>query len=272
MARTSTALVATSDAQAERMVEPYSTAVSALAAGKAELASMRPSAIKAALALDYSRQVKAVLARYDKSELRQQILSLHRAHRFFTSMVHARLLDPADDFLAYCSGVRADWEIERRRRIEEGRRQRENQLKLDMEVERQGQVDHLKTLGRTDEAEALAAEPLQPVSVSVDTEAGKPTDEMMVEFWRPQTDAHGDVQFSDLGAYLRWIAENPAFYYLVDHKFGELKKLLTENRGLLQPPGLLVEHRFEPRTRLRSTDASGFDEEPDIAEVIEETE
>lgn len=268
MSRTDTALVATSDAQAQRMVEPYQTAIRALAAGKAELAAMKPSAIKAALALDYAQKVKAVLARYDKSELRQQILTLHRAHRFFTQMVRDQLQNPADDFLLYCARIRGDWEVERRRRIEEGRRQRESQLKLDMEVERQGQVDHLKTLGRTDEAEALAAEPLKPVSVSVDTEAGKPADEMMVEFWRPQTDAHGDVQFSDLGAYLKWIAENPAFYYLVDHKFGELKKLLTENRGLLQPPGLLVEHKFEPRTKLRSTDGH-FDEE-DIAEVIEE--
>jgi hypothetical protein len=35
----------------------------------------------------------------------------------------------------------------------------------------------------------------------------------------------------------------------MEHKYGKLKKLLTDNRGLMQPPGLLIEHKFEPRTR-----------------------
>jgi hypothetical protein len=43
-------------------------------------------------------------------------------------------------------------------------------------------------------------------------------------------------------------------HHLVKPQYAKLKKLLTDNRGLLQPPGLVIEHKFELRTRMESDD------------------
>ena len=247
--KTRAAATLPSETEARRMIAPFLGDLGTVEAKKAELLAMEPGPLRANLALEYARDVKRVKDAYDKSELREHILSLHRTHRFFSGIVQKRLVDPVDDLLKLCNRIRADWEVQRRRQIEETRRQKEAQLKLAIELEREAEVQHLHEVGRHEEAEVRAEAPLEVPAVNIDEDAGKPAAESMVEVWRPQRDADENIIFSDLAAYLRWVADNPAMHHLIAHQFGKLKKLLTDNRGLLQPPGLAVEHSFEPRTR-----------------------
>jgi hypothetical protein len=237
------------ETEARRMIAPFQGELSTFDVKKSELLAMSPGPLRANLALEYARDAKKVKDQYGKSELREHILSLHRTHRFFSGIVQKRLLDPADDLLVLCNRIRAEWELTRRRQIEETRRQREAQLLLDVQLERAAEVQHLQELGRVDEAAARAEAPLAVPTVNIDEDAGKPADESMAEVWRPARDADENLIFTDLAAYLHWVADNPAMHHLVKHEYGKLKKLLTDNRGLLQPPGLSVEHSFEPRTR-----------------------
>jgi hypothetical protein len=248
-AANSVQLLTTSEAMARRLVQPFQTEVQGFSTRKAELEALAPGPLKANLALEYARDVKALLAAFEKSEARKQLLALYHAHRYFSGVARQLVIDPADDLLKLCNRIRSEWEIQRRQRIAEDRRQRESQLQLDMQIEREQEAQHLRELGRVDEAEALTAEPLPAVTLNVDEDAGKPQDESMVEVWAPARDEQDEIVFTDRQAFLTWIAATPPMQHLVSPEFGKLKKLLTDNRGLLQPPGLKVEHRFEPRTR-----------------------
>jgi hypothetical protein len=246
-----TALVTNDDTQ--RLAKVFEDPRQLMAGYEAELREMPLGPLKANLAVEYAREAKRYLEAVENSELREHARDLHKAHSFATKILN-RLEDPAKSLARYCSGSISDWEIERRRRIEAERRTREEEANRLAAEQRQAEVEHLKQIGRPDEATAKALAPVIPISVSVDPDAGKPEGASTVEVWVPKRDEDGQIVFSNLGAFLTWVAGRPEMHYLVEFKYGKLKKLLTDNRGMVQPPGLEIERKFEPRTRMEQSD------------------
>ena len=216
-----------------------------------ELRGMEDGPLKASIALQYSHEAKRYLDAVDNSELKIHVGRLFQEHRRASGWLK-RLRAPGELSKKYFDDIRSDWESKRRRLIEEERRKKEEQANLFAAKQRKAEITHLRSIGKETEAAARAAAPIVPVTVNVDPDMGKPEGEVMVEVWQPKKDESGNIVFSDLTAYLSWIAANPAMQYLVDHKYGKLQKLLTDNRGLIQPPGMEIEHKFEPRTRRES--------------------
>jgi len=232
----------------QQLAQPFDVDLRLLIDCGNELREMKPSLLRANLALEYSQKAKRFLEEVEASPLREHARRLHEAHRFSTTLLN-RVSKPAQMVLRLCMDIRSDWEVERRRRVEAERRKLEAQAAHLAEEQRKAEVEHLQELGKPEEAEARAQEPLFAPPVAVDPDLGKPQGEIMVEVWVPKKDESGEIVFSDLSAYLRWLADTPAMHYLVAHKFAKLKKLLTDNRGTVQPPGLVIEHKFESRTR-----------------------
>lgn len=243
--------VVTADEQ--QFVSGFQAAVETMEGFMKTLRTMDPSALKASVALEYSQEAKRYLEAVENSELRSHVSHLYQEHRRASDWLK-RVKKPAEILLKYCSDIRSDWEMERRRRIEADRREREQQANLFAAQQKEAEVTHLREIGKTAEANAKAAAEVIPITVNVNADAGKPQGEVMVEVWQPERDQDGNIVFSDLVSYLAWIAGNPAFYMFIKHEFGRLKKWLTANRGMVIPPGLKVEHKFEARTRRAADD------------------
>lgn len=243
--------IATIDTQS--IVRTFDDALREMAKMTAELKAMQPSPTKARLALEYAQYAKRYMEEVDVSPLTAHKQRLHEAHRFISGAIN-RIRKPAEVFFKFCNDTRSECEVVRRLKIETERQKREAEANRLAQEARQAEVAHLREIGKLQEAEARAEAPLTAVTVSVNEDAGKPTGEMFVEVWVPRRDDSGEVCFSDRTAYLKWIAERPEMHHLIDHNYGRIKKLLTDNRGLVQPPGLIVEHKFEPRTRKEVTD------------------
>jgi predicted DNA-binding WGR domain protein len=215
------------------------------------LRGMEDGPLKASIALQYAKEAQRYLDAVDNSELKAHVSRLYQEHRRASGWLK-RVRAPGEVSKKYFDDTRSNWESKRHRLIEEERRKKEQEANLFAAQQRKAEIVHLRKIGKTAEAEARAAAPIVPITVNVDPDMGKPEGEVMVEVWQPQRDESGNIVFSDLTAYLTWIAANPAMQYLIDHKYGKLKKLLTDNRGLIQPPGMEIEHKFEPRTRRES--------------------
>jgi hypothetical protein len=211
------------------------------------LRAMEEGPLKAAIALKYSRELKDYLDIIDVSPLAAQKKRTYEVYKYALD-VYNRATKRADIFLQYCKEVRSNWESERLRLIEKERREKESQANLFAAQQRQAEVDHLKKIGKAAEAEVIAAAPITPVTIRVDQDAGKPEGESLVPVWVPKCDDRGEIEFTDLTAFLVWVASTPAHHHLVKPQYGPLKKLLTANRGIVQPPGLVVEKKYEPRT------------------------
>jgi len=232
----------------QRLAKPFEIDLKELIDCAIELRSMKPSALRANMAHEYAQRAKRFLDEVEASPLREHARRLHEAHRFATQLLN-RVRKPVEMLQKLCSDIRSDWEVERRRRLEAGCRRLEDGAKRLAIEQRAAEVEHLKDMGKHEEAELRADDPIVPKAVSVDPDMGKPEGEVLVEVWIPERDERGEIVYSDFGAYLAWVAANPPMYHLVKSQFGKLKKLLTDNRGMLQPPGLKIEHKFETRTR-----------------------
>jgi hypothetical protein len=217
------------------------------------LRAMVMGPLKAAIALEYAKELKGYLDALANSPLAEQKRRLYEAHKY-ASGVYNRASKRAEIFLKYCNDTRSDWEIVRRREVDELRRKKEQEEQASLFAQREAELEHLRKIGKVAEAEVKEAAPLPPVTVVVDADAGKPEGESLVEVWVPKRDEQGEIVFSDLTAYLVWVTSKPEMHYLVKHQFAKLKKLLTDNRGMIQPPGLVIEHKFEPRTLRESSD------------------
>jgi hypothetical protein len=246
-----TGLVTNDDTQ--RLAQTFDDPRRLMAAYEAELREMPLGALKANLAVEYQREAKRYLEAIKNSALHEQTRRLHEAHSY-SSKMERRYEQPGESLSRYCSAAISDWEIERRRRIETERRTREEEANRLAAKQRQAEIEHLKEIGRPDDAAAKALAPVIPISVSIDPDAGKPDGASMVEVWVPKRDESGKLVFTDLGAFLTWVAGRPEMHYLVEFKYGKLKKLLSDNRGMVQPPGLEIERKFEPRTRMEQSD------------------
>lgn len=212
------------------------------------LRAMEDGPMKTALALEYSQEAKRYLDAVKNSELRDHVTRLHQEHQRASKWLK-RVLAPGELCLKYCVDIRRRAEITRQAMIEESRREKERQANLFQEKQRQAEIEHLRELGKEQEAETRAKAPIIPITVNVDRNAGKPAGESTTEVWRPKRDDNGEIVFSDLCSYLAWLVGNPALYYFIKHQYGPIKKWLTDNRGLMQPPGMEIEHTFEPRTK-----------------------
>ena len=232
----------------QRLAQPFQLELKELIECGVELRSMQPSLLRANLALEYSQRAKRYLDEVDSSPLREHARRLHEAHRFATALLN-RVSKPAQQVLRLCMDVRSDCEIERRRRLEVARQALEAEAARVAAEQRKAEIEHLQEIGRTDEAEARAEEPVVARAVNLDPDQGKPEGEIMVEVWVPKRNDSGEIVFSDLSAYLKWLAETPAMQYLIAHRYAKLKKLLSDNRGTVQPPGLEIEHKLESRTK-----------------------
>jgi hypothetical protein len=241
-----TAVLATVD-DAQRLAKGFEPTLKEITDWGVELRAMQPGPLRYNLALERARDIKRYLDMVEASEFREQAKRLYDAHRTWLALLK-RIRLPAEINLKLCTDIRAEEEVSRRRRIEADRRKREEEANRLASEQRTAEIDHLREIGKTGEAEAKAAAPIVPITVSVDSNAGKPEGEVIVEVWVPRVDERGDIVFSDQTAYLKWVAEQPAMHYLVKHNFGKLKTLLTNNRGMMQPPGLEIDHKFEPRT------------------------
>lgn len=240
-----TPLIPQEDAQ--KLAKPFEDIVKDLVEHSIELRSMKPGALRTNMALEYAREAKAYLDMVDSSPLREHTRRAYDVHRFLSRLVQ-RLKKPAEILKKQCDDIRVDWEHRRIAANEEDRRVREEEGNRQLLEQRTAEILHLRRLGKDQDAVALAAKPITPISVAVDKDAGKPEGEVMVEVWVPKRD--GDrIVFSDRSRYLHWIADHPEFDFLLEDRYGKLKSLLTANRGMLVPPGLEIEHTFEPRTR-----------------------
>jgi hypothetical protein len=209
--------------------------------------------IKAAMALEFSIDAKRYLELVDASELRIQAKRLWDSHRTWNK-VYKVARAPGELLLKYCVESRSEWEGIRQAHREKVRQEKEQQAKLFATKQREAEVAHLHEIGRDEEANLRATAPITVPTVSVDPNLGKPAGEIIVEVWRPKRDENGDFVFrqgadDDEAAFRRWITENVAMWHLQSYEYGKTKTLLTDNRGMLQPPGLEIEHIFEPRTR-----------------------
>jgi hypothetical protein len=217
------------------------------------LRAMPLSRAKAELAIEIAQKCKRYIESIDTSEPREIATNLDKAHKIFVRAI-TRWRKRGEIPLKYCNDTRSEWEVARQRAVEEERRKKEQQANLFAAQQREAELKHLREIGKTEEAEGLAQSPIRPVTVAVDPNAGKPAGEVMVEVWTAKKNEFDEVVFTDLSAFLKWVADNPPMHHLVKPQYAKLKKLLTDNRGLLQPPGLVVEHKFEPRTRMESDD------------------
>ena len=231
----------------QRLAKGFEPSLQEITEWGVELREMSPGPLRHSLAVERARDIKKYLDLVEASELRENATRAHQTHDYLMKIIK-RLRLPAEINLKLCNDIRVDEERNRRARLESERRRREEEANRLAAEQRQAEIEHLREIGKTAEAETRAAAPIVPVTVSVDMNAGRPEGESSVEIWAPRRDERGDIVFSDLSAYLTWIAERPEMHYLIKHEYGKLKKLLTDNRGMLQPPGLDIDHRFEPRT------------------------
>ena len=234
--------------EAQRLAQAHDERLQQIATWTTELRTMKPGLLRTNMALEYAQEARRFLDAVENSELREQARRLHEAHRYTTGVL-TRVKSPFQDFIKLCSEIRSAYEVDRLRRLEADRRQREEEAKQLALEQRAAEIEHLQEIGHPEQAATIAAQPMPAVTVSVDPNLGKVEGEVLVEVWVPKRDVNEEIVFSDRTAYLRWVAEHPEFHYLVEHRYGKLKALLTANRGLVQPPGLEIEHKFEPRTR-----------------------
>ena len=250
-----TQLVTTDDAQ--RLAQSFGKMIEAAADELDELyqmlRAMPLSRAKAEFALEVAQKCKRYMEQIDTSEPREIATNLDKAHKIFVRAI-TRWRKRGEIPHKYCNDTRSEWERERLRVNEEDRRKKEEQQNLFAAQARQRELEHLRKIGKAAEAAQLAAVPVRPVTVPVDPDAGKVEGEVMVDVWTAKKDEFDQIVFTDLTAFLKWVVENPSMHHLVKVQYGKLKKLLTDNRGMLQPPGLVVEHKFEPRTRMESDD------------------
>jgi hypothetical protein len=241
-------LPVTPEVEAQEVARSFNEARYDLEEKYKELRAMEPSLIKATMAKEFAEDAKRYLDGIESSELKVQSTRLYQAHRFWSQALK-KASQPANDLVKYCNTIRSDWEIQRRMEVEAERLEREKQANLFAAKQREAEVAHLREIGKEGEAEMRAKAPVIPITVNMDPDAGKPEGESLVEVWVPKRDDGGNFVFTDEAAYRRWVTENVAFWHLMSHEYGQVKKLLTANRGMVQPPGLVVEHKFEPRTR-----------------------
>lgn len=250
-----TQLVSSDDAQrlAQTFGQSFEVAADELDELYQMMRAMPISRAKAELALEVAQKCKRYIEQIDTSEPREIATNLDKAHKIFVRAI-TRWRKRGEIPLKYCNDTRSEWERERLRINEETRRKKEEQQNLFAAQSRERELEHLRKIGKAAEAEALAAVPFRPVTVPVDPDAGKVEGEVMVDTWTAKRDESGEIVYNDLTAFLKWIVENPSMHHLVKVQYGKLKKLLTDNRGMLQPPGIVIEHKFEPRTRMESDD------------------
>jgi hypothetical protein len=250
-----TQLVTTDDAQ--RLAQAFGKSIEVAADELDEfyqmLRAMPLSQAKAELAIEIAQKCKRYIEQIDNSEPREIATNLDKAHKIFVKAIN-RWRKRGEIPLKLCNDTRSEWEVERQRRNEATRRQKEEQQNLFAAEQRKAELEHLRKIGKAQEAQVLATTPIRPVTVPFDPDAGKPLGEVMVEVWVAKKDEFDEIVFTDLTAFLKWVAENPPMHHLVKPQYAKLKKLLTDNRGLLQPPGLVIEHKFEPRTRMEADD------------------
>jgi hypothetical protein len=219
------------------------------------LRDMESSPIKEAMAREFLKDAKRYQAAIDGSELKTQNTKLREVSQYWSKILkHARA--PGELLETLCKSEISNAEGNRRRMIAAEQQRREQEANLYAAQQRKAELEHLRKIGKTAEAEARAAAPIVPVTVQIDPNFGKPAnaDEIMVEVWVPKRDEQGDFVFrqganDDEAAYRTWITNNAAMWHLQSFEYGKTKRLLTDHRGMLQPPGLVIERKFEPRIR-----------------------
>src|SRR5215472_3900216 len=220
-----TELVTTENAQ--RLAKSFEPSLQEITDWGVQLRTMQPGPLRHGLAVERARDIKKYLDLVDASELRENATRAHQTHEYLMKILK-RLRLPAEINLKLCNDIRVEDERLRRARNEADRQRREENANRLQAEQRKAEVEHLRKIGKTAEAEAKAAAPLVPITVNADLDAGKPEGESSVEIWAPRRDERGDIVFSDLSAYLTWIAERPEMHYLIKHEYGKLKKLLTD--------------------------------------------
>ena len=251
-----TELVTTENAQ--RLAKSFEPSLQEITDWGVQLRTMQPGPLRHGLAVERARDIKKYLDLVDASELRENATRAHQTHEYLMKILK-RLRLPAEINLKLCNDIRVEDERLRRARNEADRQRREENANRLQAEQRKAEVEHLRKIGKTAEADAKAAAPLVPITVNADLDAGKPEGESSVEVWAPKRDERGDIVFSDQGAFLGWVAADPARHHLVRAEYGRIKRLLTDNRGMIQPPGLEIDHRFEPRT-LKQKEADDDDD------------
>lgn len=238
----------TPEVEAREVAQNFSEARADLEQKYTMLRSMEPSLIKASMAEEFMQDAKRYKEAINSSKYKIQKDALYQAHRVWAqALKHAEL--PADNIIDYGKTVVSDWESQRRRENELDRQEREKQINLFAAKQREAEIAHLREIGKGAQAEERAKAPVIPITVNSDPDAGKLENTSLVEVWVPKRDEDGNFVFTDEAAYRRWVTENPAMWHLMSYEYGKTKRWLTDNRGMSQPPGLVIEQKFEPRTR-----------------------
>ena len=220
---------------------------------EAEIATLNPRRREnAELAAEYDRQAKAWMEGW-----RKEVAPAKQAARATLNEVlalEARGLQAPASLRTACGKLIQQYNQVQREKAEAEARARELRAKEEAEAQRAAELAHMVAVGRpADEVEAERQRPLPPLASQVDPDAGKVAEITFIDVWLPEcSNGSHEVVFrsqAHFTEFMRWVIDNPAFHHLVSVNYGPLKKLLTDNRGMLQPPGLVVLKTTEVRNR-----------------------
>jgi hypothetical protein len=210
-----------------------------------ELRSLPVGLTKARVAKEYDAYAKQVLASIDRSEGSTITRFLFNLHKKAVLTMKSLSAGP-EELRRECGRALVQWENERRRQADEERRKREREAAEQQAKARAEEVEHLKTLGKVEEAQVVEQRPAPPISLpDAKDPVGKVEGFALIDVW--VLDDENPV--SDFSATLKFLSENPAFHHLVKLQPGEVKKTATQNRGALAIPGLNIVKKQESRTR-----------------------
>lgn len=217
-----------------------------------EIRKANPRRIEnAQLAQEYDRKAKLWMEGW-----KREIAPVKAAARAAINEVLAlekRGLQAPETLRIECANLLRGYYQSQRERAEAEARAQELAAKEAAERQRQAELAHMAAVGRSSqEVQAVRDRPLPPIAVMPDPDAGKIVDISMIDVWLPESDDKREVVFRSpqhFADFLTWVRDNPAFHHLISVNYGPLKKLLSDNRGLLQPPGLTVLKSTEVRNR-----------------------
>jgi hypothetical protein len=196
-------------------------------------------------AKEWDSRAKAYLEQAEKSEVRSKINELFRQHKFWLSKFNAAV-DPIVTGRKFCASLFSRWEMERKRKADEERRQREEAARKEQERQRIEEAAHLSAQGHEEEAIAHLESPLPPVALPDAKDArGKIEGVTVLETYKP---AENDWLI-DGERFYAWMVQHPECHAMMKPELGKWKAYLTNAKGKIRPDGMRVVMETTTRNR-----------------------
>jgi len=193
--------------------------------------------------LEYAVQVKKANKQYKKSVKEYWDPLCGNAHDTWKALTSRRkeFLDPADNVDKIIDKKVDTYQREQERIAQAERAKAEKEAREAAEKERLAEIEHLQETGELEEAETVAAEPLDVRPV---IEAPKEK----VEGFSTSKRYYAEVV--NLGDFLSFLAGEPRFHYLIkDFPMKELNKLAVAQKEMFDIPGVEAKYKIVSSTR-----------------------